>query len=217
MLFNPIHSVALQRVVAELLEDGVVLHATGHGGQPFWGTCSGDVGRAAAPGSIPVVEITYFDDECCMLAAKQPLAIDRAGSTLLAVLVSTFHEFGFAINWKRTKTEAIVEHRGRSAEARRARLAAQQRAIAVPPPPGQPPQRLHVVDRYKYLGSLVAIDNCVYVDADLMSSQAMQAYIPLARVLFGTESISRRVRLMFASSLVLSIFSFRCGRVAVRP
>ena len=48
-----------------------------------------------------VIRATFVDDECCVLMAESPLALDKGIAVLLEVVVPTFSNMHPTINWAR--------------------------------------------------------------------------------------------------------------------
>ena len=208
VLFNMIYALALRHLTAALLRHGIVLvlpAAPRH----VWGNPPPESDAADGPSAplwfdpqatpVPLVELTYVDDEALLLSSTSPAALLRAHMLSMQILTDTFHEFGFRINWKAGKTECMFVWRGKHAVAHQ-RLHRPGSLL----PPLRCGTRARIVDSYVYLGSVVTPDNNVVPDANRRSQKAMITYAPLSVSLFGSARTSRKLRLGLASSLCWS-------------
>ena len=122
----------------------------------------------------------------------------------MSELAVIFGELGLIINFAPGKTEALVALRDK--QAPRARKGLQQPdgtlALDVPGAPGSP--KLRVVRCYKHLGGTVYDDASVVPEAIARASSALNAFGPIATTVLGARSISARVRMQLAKSLVFS-------------
>eukprot|EP00972_Heterocapsa_arctica_P107430 15824670-Heterocapsa_arctica.AAC.1 len=68
--------------------------------------------------------------------------------------------------------------------------------------------KLHIVKKYKHLGSMTCADNSSMAYARARAQSALTAYAPLAFRLFGCERLSISFRMSFVRSLILSRLTF---------
>ena len=208
VLFNMIYALALRRLIAALLRHGIVLvlpAAPRH----IWGSPPPESDAADSSSAplwfdaqarpVPLVELTYVDDEALLLSSTSPAALLKAHMLMMQILTDTFREFGFRINWKAGKTECMFVWRGKHAVAHQ-RLHRPGSLL----PPLRCGTRARIVDSYVYLGSVVTPDNNVVPDANRRSQKTMVTYAPLSVSLFGSTRTSRKLRLSLASSLCWS-------------
>ena len=95
------------------------------------------------------------------------------------VYVEVFAKFMLNINWLPGKSEAMLKYRGHGTRAAHlARIV--EGALCIKLPTSATAAFLHVVTRYKHLGSVVSMDGNDCHDAKLRASSAMSAYCPLA-------------------------------------
>ena len=203
LLFNMIYSVALRRVARSLIGEGIALHVP-TAGMALWGPRpnSQPSWTPVHSSDIPLVELTYVDDEALLLSARSPAALLSAQASLLSHVCTVFRSMGFVINWKAGKSECFLIFRGKRAAEHRRRFPPDHSSLPLPSICGS--EHLRVVDQYKYLGSKVTCDNSVIPDAAYRVQRTMLTYGPLAGCLFGSSRISRSLRQSLASSLCWS-------------
>ena len=136
-----------------------------------------------------VIHATFVDDECCVLMAESPLALDKAIAVLLEVLVPTFSNMHLAINWAPGKTEALLMYRGKHAVRCREQWRQPNGKLAIPVP-GHPCEAISIVGAYKYLGSYLAATGETFRNTQHCVQKASMAYAPLAVKVFGSSLIS---------------------------
>ena len=106
MSFNSAYSIALDIMSHELAEAKVSFRVRVPDGA-FWAeACENNTDTE------DVVDAAFVDDECLVLLASSPRALDLAIEVLLRTLVVTFRKLHLAINWKPGKTEALLCYRG---------------------------------------------------------------------------------------------------------
>ena len=117
--------------------------------------------------------------------------------------VEVFAKFMLNINWLPGKSEAMLKYRGHGTRAAHlARIV--EGALCIKLPTSATAAFLHVVTRYKHLGSVVSMDGNDCHDAKLRASSAMSAYCPLASKIFGSPKVGLWLKLLFMHALVLS-------------
>ena len=209
VIFNVVYAVALRRVRAKLREAGVLLVVKITGDSAFWAPCAHAEPRAESrggeePHDKEIVEATYVDDQAVTLASPSPIRLLRAARLLMAEVITIFTDLGLTINFGPGKTEALVALRGK--QALRARRGLEQPdgtlALDIPSTPGSP--KLRIVQCYKHLGGIVYDDASVVPEAIARASSALNAFGPIATTVLGARSISARIRMLLAKSLVFS-------------
>ena len=81
-----------------------------------------------------VVDAAFVDDECLVLLASSPRALDLAIKVLLRTLVGTFRNLHLAINWKPGKTEALLCYHGKRAVSAREQWRTASGKLEIPVP-----------------------------------------------------------------------------------
>ena len=197
-IFKLVYGQAMAEVRCQLHNKGIVFSAKYINGEPFWADEYAD-----SPGAPhEVVEASFVDDTAMALIASSPKALDDAIAALLDIDTEFFHRFALNINFAKGKTEALLRYRGKHATAR---LDARRTSdgLRIPLPSRCGSQALHVVERYKHLGTFVTTTRCQVYDAQHRATSALTAYCPLAQKIFGSKVVGRWLKLHFMSSLVL--------------
>lgn len=121
----------------------------------------------------------------------------------IEILIRTFHEHGFTINWKPGKTEAIVQLRGRGAAIIRSRLTKGSR-MCFPLPPSASERHMCICESYKHVGGIISQSGSLNEEAIARARSASSAFVPLAGRLFSASRVSVETKISFAKSLVFS-------------
>ena len=61
---------------------------------------------------------------------------------------------------------------------------------------------LNVVNNYKHVGSGIAADGSLAMDAQIRAKSATAAFVPIAGKLFGAKTVSTELKLRFADALI---------------
>ena len=145
IIFNGSYSIALFMLHDLLLEDNIILRIPSSG-PDFW--CRGEQTNEKHPPDTTVVDVTFVDDECVMLSASTPKALDCSTDKLLCMVTGTFDTLKLEANWKPGKTECFLTYRGKNAskhyERRRSVDGSSQLRVKVP----NSDRFLNVVDKY---------------------------------------------------------------------
>ena len=199
IIFNSVYEQALERVRTRLKEAGVVLVLKAADQEPFWSPESG----SSDVHDVPVVEVTYVDDEAAAVVASSPATLDTAIDCMLRAYCEVFAMFGLSTNWQKGKSEGLLAYRGRHAarhlEARRSPSG--ELLIAVP---GAASRQLHIVPSYDHLGGTICTNWSVLPEAAKRASSALAAYAPIAGKVIGADFISVHLRLCLMCSLDIS-------------
>jgi len=210
MIFNAVYAVALVEVHKALTLAGVTFKVV-QGKETPWSNRD-----AQCPCSAEAVDATYVDDEAFVLLAKSPKLLDVAINVLLESLTTVFSKFCLDINWGRGKTEAMLKYRGRHAtklfEQRR-----DEQGLHIGLPASCVGQRLHVVDRYKHLGGIVAICGTIMYEVQQRCANALVAYTPLAGNVFGSPIFRPWLKFHLCSSLVMSRLMYNVHTLVMTP
>eukprot|EP00973_Karenia_brevis_P073167 10164409-Karenia_brevis.AAC.1 len=123
---------------------------------------------------------------------------------LMRTFCDVFASLGLTIDFAAGKTEALMQLRGYKSQHYVAKLRQPDGtdAIMLTDVPGSP--KLRIVQQYKHLGGIVCNDGCINPEAIARANSAMEAYAPLAMIVFGARAISADVRISLAHSLVFS-------------
>jgi hypothetical protein len=203
-IFNSAYSLALVMLRDDLLDAGVALRLK-CGSTEFWNGQSSDAGDAED--DTPIVDAAFVDDECIMLTASSPRALDIAINTLLKVIVRVYSILRLEINWKPGKTECFLRYRGKNATKRLdARRVGPSMTLAVIVP--NTDKMVTVVDEYRHLGGMISADGSLHSDAQVKVSSSLCAYVPLAMKIFGSPVVSAGLKMKFMWSLILSRLLF---------
>ena len=136
---------------------------------------------------MTVGEATFVDDECLMLCARSPAALNSKIDQLLHLLICEFSAHGFKINFAKGKTEAIIVYRGKGSKVasdnlwRRDLASGQMNHVYPLSQRVDGIEFIHVVTSYKHVGSIISSDLCWSQDSHLKYANAIAAYAPTAR------------------------------------
>ena len=104
-----------------------------------------------------------------MLAADTPRDLDLKIDKLLGILCSVFRAFKLTINWAKGKTAAILIYRGAEAcKHWRERFVDGIPVVSVPDG-----SKLHVVQQYKHVGSIVTASGTMAPEAQARAKSAL--------------------------------------------
>ena len=210
VIFNAVYAAALVEVHRTLSAAGVTLHVE-QGRQTPWSDSD-----TSSPSSAEAIDATYVDDEAFVLVAKSPKLLDGAIDILISTLTTVFAKYALDINWRKGKTEAMIKYRGKDAtkhfEQRRDQL-----GLHVKLPQAFGDQRLHIVDRYKHLGGVVAIGGSVMYEVQQRCSNAMAAYTPISAKVFGSPHVLPWLKFHLCNSLVMSRLMYNIHTLVMTP
>ena len=106
------------------------------------------------------------------------------------------------MNWKPGKSEAMVAYRGKNAAEHYDHIRHEDGLyFDIPELEGN---RLNVVDVYKHLGSVTAVSGLLKKDADHKESNFMNAYVPMAHRVFGSQDLEMHIKVALSESLLLT-------------
>ena len=215
VVFNMAYARALAQFVREAEREGIAVRLRfkpkgAVGPQPTDGGSDSD-------STSLLFDVTFVDDEAICVLAKVPEALVSKFQRCVVLLRKAFDAYGLNINWKRTKTEAILELRGPKAQKIKAAIAAPsgekgivnggyrcrhptKSAVCTP----EAPVHVCIVREYKHLGAIVEQGGGLVKEARNRESAALGAFAPLASRLFGAKAIGRTRRVNLAKSLVIS-------------
>ena len=150
-----------------------------------------------------VLDVTFVDDECIMLAADESRSLAAAIDCCTLVLSTTFQLLKLDVNWRPGKTECLVQMIGKHG---RDLVEKWRRDDGIPVP--QCDMRINVVDRYRHLGTMVMANGNDVPNARLRAKSAKEANGPLALRIVGSGHIPAPLKLSLYMSLVESRNSF---------
>ena len=117
-----------------------------------------------------------------MVTAGTPAALTKAVTELLEVVTEIFLDFGLSLNWKRGKSEMMLQFIGKRAVRQMERLRQLDGTLAFPLPERCAGNVLHIVDSYKHLGGFVSSDGTGLLDARYRADTARTASVSLCVV-----------------------------------
>ena len=199
MVFNTPYALALMALNDELMDRGVVMRI--HDGNITNEAC--DSSREEVH---HVLDVTFVDDECIMLAADDSKSLADAIDCCTLVLSTTFQLLKLEVNWRPGKTECLVQMRGKQGRDIVEEWRREDGSLSIPVP--QCDMRINVVDRYRHLGTIVMANGNDVPNARLRAKSAKEAYGPLALRVFGSGHIPAPLKLSLYMSLVESRNSF---------
>ena len=153
-----------------------------------------------------VLDVTFVDDECIMLAAEDPKSLASAIDCCTLVLSTTFQLYKLEVNWRPWKTECSVHMVGKLGRDIVEKWRCDDGSLKIPVP--QSDKRINVVDRCRHLGTIVMANGNDVPNARLRAKSAKEAYGPLALRIFGSGCIPAPLKLSLYMSLVESRNAF---------
>ena len=173
-IFNTSYAVALYEFRDQLREYGVETRMHRNNGMSIWQGPS-DVKND----TVPVVDVTFVDDEAIVIMASVPATLNKYVDLALKMLIQTFEKYNILINWKRGKTEAMFAYRGKKAKAFKDRLHTENgQFYNIPMDTGA--GKLVVVSQYKHLGGIIDISGSLVPEARRRVRSAMTSFAPLS-------------------------------------
>ena len=197
--FNTPYPLALMALSDELLSRGIVMHLHD-------GNIPNEMSDSSSEGVHHVLDVTFVDDECIMLAADESRSQAAATDCCTFVLSTTFQLLKLEVNWRTGKTECLVQMVGRHVRDIVEKWRRDDGSLSIPVP--QCGMRINVVYRYRHLGTIVTANDNDVPNARLRAKSAKEAYGPLALPIFGSGHIPAPLKLSLYMSLVESRNSF---------
>ena len=106
MVFNTPYALALMALNDELMNKGVVMRIHG-------GSVTNETSDNSCDEAHHVLDVTFVDDECIMLAADDSKSLADAIDCCTLVLSTTFQLLKLEVNWRPGKTECLVQMKGK--------------------------------------------------------------------------------------------------------
>ena len=97
---------ALMALNDELLNRGIVMHIHD-------GNITNETSDSSSEDVHQVLDVTFVDDECIMLAADESRSLAAATDCCTLVLSTTFQLLKLEANWRPEKTECLVQMVGK--------------------------------------------------------------------------------------------------------
>ena len=136
-----------------------------------------------------LTEITYVDDDVCMLDHHDPEHPLRNGSALLTAVTEEFNKAGVRINLAKGKSDAMVKLMGKGSQrAKRSLFRGGECLLHT----CDGSLHCHVVDAYKHVGTIKTSSGNPLQDARARQQQCMQAYVALAHRVFANSGIAKQ-------------------------
>ena len=178
-VFNIGYAEALGKISEKLEGEGIAIILSFSVSSPFY--CNDPVSNASDVKDVPLVDVTFIDDEAILVTAKSPDVLDHH------IVYYVFKDHFVNINFNKRKTEAMMMYWGKHAAACKAKLADSAdsggnmyKHISFKYGDENINIKLCIVDRYKHLGSIVTNDGNLVPEARARASSAMCAYVPIA-------------------------------------
>jgi hypothetical protein len=207
IVFNIAYALALSRLRSALVGMGLVLRITRCDEGTFFSLPQSSVktGVVGDPddNEVAASEVTYVDDEALLITSTSPSTLVQDAPRIAETICEIFSSLGMVVNWDPGKTEAFLSLRGKRSVVLKSEVwAAEVPGISIDPKCGA--ERLRLVHEYKHLGSSLADDGNNNVEAIRRSRSGLSAYAPIAIKVFGSKSISIRLRIELAATLIFS-------------
>ena len=149
--------------------------------------CQDHIDMASDMTEVPLVDVTFVDDEAIMVTAASPETLNKHIARVVEVVYGGFKDHFMTVNFTKGKTEAMVVYRGKTSAACKSLLADsadvdgnmfqnisfvhRNKIVDI---------KLCIVDQYKHLGSIDTKDVNLVPEARARASSAMSAYAPIA-------------------------------------
>ena len=134
-----------------------------------------------------ILDVTFVDDECIMLAAHHPESLASAIDCCTLVLSTTFELLMLEVNWRPGKTECLVQMVGKLGRDIVEKWRCDDGSLSILVP--QSDMRINVVDRYRHLGTIVMANGNDVPNARLRAKSAKEACGPLALRIFTPAEV----------------------------
>ena len=204
--FSRHRALALMALNDELMNRGVVMRI-------HEGDITNETSDSSCEEAHHVLDVTFVDDECIMLAADDSRSLADAIDCCILVLSTTFQLLKLEVNWRPGKTECLVQMRGKQGRDIVEKWRREDGSLSIPVP--QCDTRINVVDRYRHLGTIVMANGNDMPNARLRWKSAKEAYGPLALRIFGSGHILAPLKLSLCIVTQL-LFDAHCTTVIQR-
>ena len=189
----------LETVQSKLMSLGVTLTFDVYL-KPFW--TAGPSNRSTSRRKQHVPNVTYVDDVALLISASSSKHLWGRIPVTFEDIVASFRAFGFKLNWKPGKSEAFLIFRGKHAALYNKRVRDSMNTVKLPLGAGC--DSLRIVESYTHVASVLSYDGSCNLDVLKRIASANASYAPLALKVFGASSVTVKVKLHLAESLVFS-------------
>jgi hypothetical protein len=148
-------------------------------------------------------EVSYLDDAAFAVQCPKAADVIAAVPQLVSCVVGTCREFGFELNFKEAKSEAIVSLTGPLSRSLRRQLFVHQKGLLECKCADRVVQ-LRVVPCYVHLGGVVHADGSLGPEFANRAAQANGAYMALSRKVFGRADVQVGTKLKAVRAFVES-------------
>ena len=211
MVFNTLDALALMALNDELMDRGVVMRIHD-------GSITNETGDSSCEEVHHVLDVTFVDDECVMLAADDSRSLADAIDCCTLVLSTTFQLLKLEVNWCPGKTECLVQMRRKQGRDIVEEWRREDGCLSIPVP--QCDMRINVVDRFRHLGTIVMAGGGGVPDARFRAKSAKEACGPLSLRVFWiwTHPCSIEIVIVHVPGRVTQLlFDAHCTTVIQRP
>ena len=163
MVFNTPCALALMALNDELLNRGVVMRIHD-------GNITNETSDSSCEEVHHVLDVTFVDDECIMLAADDSRSLAEAIDCCTLVLSTTFQLLQLEVNWRPGKTECLVQMSGKLGRDIVEKWRREDGSLSIQVPLCD--MRINVVDEYRHLGT-VRISGSEHIPTPLKMSLYM--------------------------------------------
>ena len=155
----------------------------------------------AAASERPFADVSYLDDVAFALKRKSAAALLDDLSKVVACVVGTCREFGFQLNFKAGKSEAIVSLVGPQSRSLRRKVLIDQRGELPCACAGSVVQ-LRVVPAYTHLGGVTCANGSLMPEFANRAASANAAYASLSKPVFARSDLCLHTKLAAAGAFV---------------
>lgn len=197
VLFNLVISRAMRQIEEKLREKGLLETLGLQQDQPLPFRCRGY-------DQVSFCGQAWVDDLLFMTSSDDPHEITSKVASIVTIAQQELATMGIEINLKQGKSEALIHMAGRdSRQLRRALHLEQGSQIMFQDIDGNPCS-LHVGQRYKYLGSILAPQGTCAADIKHRAGQAFAALKLIRRTIFRNHALQPRIKQQALHSVILS-------------
>eukprot|EP00435_Cladocopium_sp_Y103_P016902 s4069_g4.t1 len=158
--------------------------------------------------AMPAPPVTWVDDVAIPIVTTHSSDLERALVQVTEVTVAVFRNHGLSLNFKASKTEAVVAFRGSDAAACRADLLVKRLGRISLPTYGI---QMRCSASYEHLGAIFADDACMAKEIDHRTGRATKAYRLVRRSILCNRHVDTVTRLKLFESLIIPIILHGAG------
>ena len=183
-----------------------IMHQIGEGLQQL-----PDYERGCALLGTQVPPISWVDDLAIPLATEHPGQMISLIQDTVALLHTTFRDYGMTMNFESGKSEAVVMYRGKGANECRTALFDADCMPCIVTATDTHILSLKVVATYKHLGARFTMNTDGELEIQTRTAMARQAYQELKRAIFHNRYIPLKGRMQLYDSLIVSRLMCACS------